>query len=245
MIRMQGVYATAEERDAARHPAFAQFDRLVGRAALRSLQRYGHEPLDREVTAAHEAGHVIVALAIGHATRVDRIIVKRAPRYETRFLPGDAWLGRCYLSETVAVELREAAGAGKAWPVVREATFVLAGMAGETAIGRAHPSSSIEDRTRAQLTCQVAAALELGAPPPTLDESDTFDDWCEAHKDAVVDLTRTIFVACGSAAMQAIERNRRPFDRLRHKLMTHERLGWPEVEPLVEDLQLTPLGVAQ
>lgn len=240
---VQGVFATAEERNQGRNPALAQFDRLVGQAALLALRQHGREPLDREVAAAHEAGHAIVALAVGHTSRINRVIVKRVPPHEAHALD-EVWLGRIYLPEDEHAQAMQAGQGGDAWAIVRNATFTLGGMAGEAAIGREHLASSMEDRMGAQLGCQLAAALERGAPNPFSVGPQVYEDWCEAHMKAIVDLSRSIFVACGVAAMQAIERNRRPFDRLRHKLMTHERLGWPEVEPLVEDLQLTPLGVA-
>lgn len=150
-------------------PELAEYDRIVGVAALRALQKFGSEPLDREVAAAHEAGHAVAATRPRPRPARGSHQVKRAARSDVTFVERhrEAWVGSIDLPEDEVAAYRAAAVAGGAWQLAREVSFVLAGITGEAVVGLAHPSSSVEDRVREQLISRVAAALELGAAPPS------------------------------------------------------------------------------
>ena len=116
-----------------------------------TVRRYGFPPLTKEVAAAHEAGHVIVAHSLG-----DEIL-------GARLLPANdgSWLGRNDRSDRhngkrllVPDNPQEA---------LVTALIMAAGFSGEMLANHAHPSSSIDERMQTQWICSELDGV-LGRP---------------------------------------------------------------------------------
>lgn len=110
------------------------------------IDTFGTDPCTKGQAAAHEAGHLIVAWALGESLRGARI----GPR---KVLGRTLWLG---------INHREGApGDGTCYSalsnphaVLHAAAVNLAGYAGEVVVGLDHPSSSLDERFKAQSMCE-------------------------------------------------------------------------------------------
>jgi len=111
----------------------------------------GCDPCTMAQAAAHEAGHAVVAQALGASVTGARIFRSHAGG---RVI----WLGRNHY--VPAGGFRAATATQDPGLVLRAAMHNLAGFAGECLAGLAHPSSSIDERVWAGLYCEAVANVE-------------------------------------------------------------------------------------
>lgn len=111
------------------------------------IAQHGEDPGTRAQAAAHEAGHIVVAAVLG-----ERIVSARVDRRKCR---GRAvWVGN---TERAGGPVIGRYTDVRAEPVngLHMAASELAGYAGECAVGLGHPSSSIDERAKAQQICET------------------------------------------------------------------------------------------
>lgn len=126
-------------------------------AARRAIDEHGEDPCTCAQTAAHEAGHVVVAWAFGETVRSARITPHRICG-RTR------WLGR---NERTGYPGEDTPSLVPGLPVLAHAAAVnLAGFIGEDLVGLSHPASSLDERSKAKALCERADDT-AGVPPGT------------------------------------------------------------------------------
>jgi hypothetical protein len=119
-------------------------------AALKLMVEHGLDPGTRPQTAAHEAGHVLVAHALGWIVTGAKLI-KRDDLDRVR------WGGITYHTTLGCEVPRYGLVTDDPMEAFRIATIALAGFVGETIVGLAHPTSSLDERYQAM---NIAAALD-------------------------------------------------------------------------------------
>lgn len=126
-------------------------------ATLKAIQMYGMDPATRAQAAAHEAGHVIMAVALGATVTSATVTRRKWGRFT-------AWGG-----ETLHV-MPGFEGKGPMIVTARDhpvlalhgALHSLAGFAGEMAAGLDHPASSMDERVLTQAVCsQLADVIDV------------------------------------------------------------------------------------
>jgi len=118
---------------------------------LTAVATFGPDPCTKAQAAAHEAGHVVVARALGATVTGARIFRSQAGGREI-------WLGRNHY--VPARGFRAATATQDPGLVLRAAMHNLAGFAGELLAGMSHPSSSIDERLLAGRYCEDVATSE-------------------------------------------------------------------------------------
>jgi len=115
-----------------------------------AVQRFGDDPCTRAQAAAHEAGHVVIAHALGASVEGARVFQRMEAGRRI-------WLGSN--AYTPAGGFRAASARDDPALVLRSAVHNLAGFAGEDMAGLSHPSSSIDERAKAWIFSEAVAAV--------------------------------------------------------------------------------------
>ena len=126
----------------------AELRQHAAQVAIDARLQFGADPCTRSQAAAHEAGHVLVAYALGDQIESARI-ARRDEHGSTR------WIG-CAQYES-AHGTRLVAAATNPELVLRSAALNLAGFAGEEFAGLSHRASSIDERYKASAYCAAVA----------------------------------------------------------------------------------------
>jgi hypothetical protein len=115
--------------------------RNIVRAGKRIAAEHGLDPCTKAQAAAHEAGHLIVASAMGETVRGARIWQEAS----------GLWVG---------MNKRESRSCDERWTVkgrpgfaFQQACNLFAGVVGEGLAGHFHPASSLDERGKVQLIC--------------------------------------------------------------------------------------------
>lgn len=111
-----------------------------------TVAQHGEDPCARRQAAAHEAGHVVVAWALGETILGARITHTQVAAGRTVWLGRNSRSGAPTEAFTVACQPDEA---------FRAAAVNLAGFAGETQAKLSHPASSLDERLKAQILCEA------------------------------------------------------------------------------------------
>lgn len=119
----------------------------VATRAREVLEEYGAEAfaLPRAAALAHEAGHAVVAAALG--LQVEFIKVERVADF------GGAWSGFCQLTIGEWLMTRDS----PLPDILMHAKYLIAGLAGELVSGLALPGSSLDEVLQAQVLAAMAA----------------------------------------------------------------------------------------
>lgn len=134
----------------------AESDQHIAQADIEARLVHGADPCTRAQAAAHEAGHLLVAYAVGEQVSGARI----ARRQEH----GRAiWLGCAQYGDS-AQGTRVVQAATHPELALRSAAINLAGFLGEEFAGLSHPASSIDERYMATVLCS-AVAKSFGLEP--------------------------------------------------------------------------------
>ncbi len=127
----------------------------IRRAQIEAINSAGCDPCTKPQAAAHEAGHVVVAHAIG-------IPVLSARLVRRTWGAGEIWTGHNKL-DAPGEPFQIADNPNLAFVT---AINSISGFIGETAAGLSHESSSIDERCIAQSAAKTLDLL-FGAPPLT------------------------------------------------------------------------------
>lgn len=185
-----------------------------GLAVLRQMQEealaeFGPDPCTLEQAAAHEAGHVLVAAAMGDSGIAAKLYRSRAV---ARLTGEEVWLGATHR------ENRQFTGAvfsadASAERLVYEALNNLAGVVGERAAGLYHMASSLDEVLVAQQNATVLAhRLDIDPEP--------------------------VFGHLYGHCTRAVACNRRQFDVLRGHLARRRRLTARETSRMLGGLRM-------
>ena len=120
----------------------------IAQAGISALKRFGADPCTRAQAAAHEAGHVVAAGALGATVEGARITRRIEAGREVWIGSNDYMPARGYGLATAMQDPDLA---------MRSAVHNLAGFAGEHFAGLSHPSSSVDERCIALRYCQAIA----------------------------------------------------------------------------------------
>ena len=123
---------------------------------LEAARRFGPDPCTRAQAAAHEAGHVIVAHALGLQVEGARLM-QRVDRGRRIWL-GLNWFSSPSKSRLFSVDVDPQLA-------LQQAALQLAGFAGEETAGLAHDASSIDERRISAEICMQVADV-TGEPAP-------------------------------------------------------------------------------
>ena len=123
----------------------------IAQEALAAHVQFGVDPSTRAQAAAHEAGHVLVAHALGERVDGARLIQRNA-------------CGRVVWEGSNRYTPMHGSGVTTAREnpatVERCAVLNLAGFAGEEVAGLSHPSSAIDERFKARQMCAGVARVQ-------------------------------------------------------------------------------------
>lgn len=115
----------------------------------RLVAEYGDDPMTKEQAAAHEAGHVVVAHALGMRILGAYIAAKRGAWYgSTSFTTPGADQTTRALPVTMVPSLG-----------LTQASIMIAGLCGERAYGVEHPASSLDEQFGARTICDALGAV--------------------------------------------------------------------------------------
>ena len=181
----------------------------VHAAALAGYAEHGADPCTRAQAAAHEAGHVLVGFAYGDTIDGARI-----------WAVGTRWVGANRRDHPVYHRPEPERLTDEPDRALRAAVCNLAGFAGESAAGLAHPSSSIDERMKAQAFAQVVA-----------------DAWGGTREQAA----GAVMVLC----RDAINANRIAFDTIRAHLYRTRRLTRADAGRLLARVKRVALPTAR
>lgn len=169
---------------------------------------HGIDPCTLAQTAAHEAGHIVVATALGDEVTGCRLFRSRA---HDKLLGAQGWLGTNRRNRTLH-KTDVPAFAAPTDRLIYEAMNSIAGITGEMAVGLHHPASSLDEVLAAQFACDEIAARGLGA-------------------------AKAIFAHVGSTCMRIVEQNRQRFDVVRGHLEKRRRLTKEEATRMLRGVQ--------
>lgn len=173
--------------------------RAISKAVLNSVKAYGPDPATLHQAAAHEAGHVVVAKAFGDTINGVRLIRR-----------GNAW-GGCNLrnrhepNEILFVS-------DKPDLALKSAMILVAGYLGEMVARHDHPSSSLDERMKAQMVC---ATLDATTSRPK-------------------GMTNTLI---GWACIEILSQNKVAFDTVRGHLGHTRRLTQDEADRMLASVR--------
>ena len=162
--------------------------RAVLQAQLASVAEHGHDPCTRAQAAAHEAGHVLVGYFCSEVINGARI-----------WAQGGRWVGANNRDHEVYRRPEPEHVTDEPDRAFRCALLNLAGFAGEIVAGLEHPSSSVDERMKAQAYAGIVAEVWGGAP-------------------------QQVEAAVMALCLNAIKANRLAFDTLRGHLYRTRRL---------------------
>lgn len=182
----------------------------IHQAYAATVLKYGEDIASKEQAAAHEAGHVVVAYAIGE--RIDEARVYRHP-HPTR----EVWIGsnHCFCADVDPNRVFQV----RDDPVTAFRMVVnnSAGYMGEKIARLDHPSSSVDERMKAEY---VGRALD--------------DTWRRPATFAVEKAQRLCRIV--------LEKNRAQFDAIREHLCATERLSSSDAARMLATAQVQPLA---
>ncbi len=185
------------------------------------IKEHGFPPMTRKIAAAHEAGHVIVADAVGLPPIIHTYIQKEPIAHELRVLfgnlVGEALPAFWWVGWTAWGDATETLNDLSAHELLQRLLFTLGGWAGERAIGKAHPSSCVDERLF--YAFQYGVFAYKGYYTPTADH------------EAVAAWTLSLIARVEGRALQIIRKRRHLFDRLRKKLYQCKRLEGDQLAP--------------
>jgi hypothetical protein len=153
----------------------------IAHATAQAYAEYGEDPATLEQAAAHEAGHVIVAFALGGKPRKVRV-------FRESHCGRTIWLGENAIGWRWAAHDYPFAFASDVPRAFDEMVYTLGGLMGEQAAGLGHPSSSIDERCIATMgakglapllgcaTIDAAALIEQAAMRAIHDSRAAFDE---------------------------------------------------------------------
>lgn len=121
---------------------------VVQQVARLAIHHHGLDPCTKGQAAAHEAGHVVVAWALGGTIQIARITPQRAGERKV-------WLGRNQHTGLPGDDGQPVVVSEAPDSALMIAAVNLAGFAGEELAGLSHPASSIDERVKAQATCDA------------------------------------------------------------------------------------------
>lgn len=179
----------------------AAFVEAVVRAQRASIAEHGIDPCTRAQAAAHEAGHVVVGHAYGETVRGARL-----------WAEGDRWVGANVRDHDVYRRPEPARMTDEPDRALRCAVLNLAGFAGEIAAGLEHPSSSIDERMKAQAYASIVAAVWGGSE-------------------------QQVEAAVMALCLRAIQSNRLAFDAVRGHIFRTRRLTAPEAVRMLRSVR--------
>lgn len=182
---------------------------LLRQVQEEKLAEHGLDPCTLKQTAAHEAGHVVMATALGDTIKGCRIFRCRASE---KLLGQCAWLGTTHRDPRVhsgLIDTREAS----ADRLVYEALNAIAGVVAEQIVGHYHPGSSLDEILYAQIVCSELAARYAAD--------------CETLYDSVFKMAGVLLVLG----------NRREFDLVRGHLERRRRLTSTEAARMLAGIQ--------
>lgn len=156
------------------------------------IAEHGIDPCTYEQAAAHEAGHIVVGKVMGEKILGARLVRQRCNGLSQWVGQNSRWHADNELSAVATCDTPTPR-------LFRAVANNLAGYLGEIAAGHGHPSSSIDERMKAECFCMVLAN-RLGM----------HSEECLSKMHAFCDL--------------AIDSNRRQFDVVRAHLVRTRRL---------------------
>ena len=133
-----------------KHNTAPALSRTLANATLEIIAQHGMDPATKAQAAAHEAGHVIVAHAVGWT-------VKSAKLFKRIGLGRVFWGGMTYHSVPGYEEPKAGLVSDDPLGAFHLAINALAGFFGEVIVGLDHPASSIDERYYAM---SIAAELD-------------------------------------------------------------------------------------
>ena len=122
------------------------FCEAVSETSRVAILKYGHDTATKAQAAAHEAGHVIVATAIGEIITAARLTKHRA-------MGRTVWLGSNHRICPGSELDRYFNIANEPMAALRIAINSVAGFFGEMQVRLNHPSSSIDERYKTTVIC--------------------------------------------------------------------------------------------
>jgi hypothetical protein len=129
--------------------------RLVQKIALMAAQvcaKHGEDPATLAQAAAHEAGHVIVAFALGGTPRRVRI-------FRESYHGREVWLGTNSIRWRWAADAYPFAFESDIPRAFTEMVVTISGFMGEESAGLGHPSSSLDERAIVTMGARGIAPL--------------------------------------------------------------------------------------
>jgi hypothetical protein len=125
-------------------------------AQIRAVREHGADPCSKQQTAAHEAGHVIVAHTFGERLKSSQIFAVQGPH-------APAWVGNTNMVLPGRDASMRTSAAQDPSYALRSIMNTLAGICAEIAAGLDHPASSADERFFADAACADLAGV-LGVP---------------------------------------------------------------------------------
>lgn len=126
----------------------AEFVNAVAQAQRASITLHGLDPCTRTQAAAHEAGHVLVGYVYSESIKGARLWAENG-----------RWVGANVRDHEVYRRPEPARLTDEPDRALRCAVLNLAGFAGEIAAGLEHPSSSVDERMKAQAFASIVASV--------------------------------------------------------------------------------------
>lgn len=171
-------------------------------AVIESHKLHGVDPMTIEQAAAHEAGHVVVAHALGDWINSVRLVRHSKLRHK--------WGG--YHTRNAHQPPRIVAANHNPSYAFKAAIHFLSGVLGEMAAGLSHPSSSIDERVRADGLCRIV------------------DEVMERPRGATV-----LLVGC--VCDSVITENRAAFDAIRGSLVRTRRMSQADCDRMLKSVK--------
>jgi len=117
---------------------------LIARTSAEYIAKYGEDSATLQQAAAHEAGHLIVAVALGGRPQRARVFSQSIPGRKI-------WVGENEIQWRWAADDYPFEFATDIPRAITEMAQTLGGIAGEGAVGLDHPSSSVDERCIASM----------------------------------------------------------------------------------------------